>query len=214
MNSLTLAAIWSVVWITILLIPPGSRSIETEYRINFLNGLVSSVASGFAIVNFIDINVATTSALSYFVVGLVNMILNDYYFKVKSYQSPSARKTEYFHHVLCFGAGFLGEINHHRFCTFDKNPFVLLLLAEISTPFLIVWRYSGSKIAGLMFVLTFVGFRIVYQGFFLVPECIRRCHIAVGLGFGGPYLVLNFYFLYQIILKIFRKEKSTAKKLQ
>ena len=203
-----LLAGWSAVWIITILLPPGSKEIETAYRINFLNGVVSSIAAGLAIWGYIDDNVATTATISYFFVDFVNILLNDHYFKVKSYQSPTARKVEYFHHILCFTVGMLSESFYQDLCTFKRNPFLFLLLAEISTPFLIAWRQSGNQFIGILFVISFIACRIIYHGFFFVPDCIRYCHASVGMGFGLPYLAMNFYFLYMIFAKLTKKKQS------
>lgn len=199
---------WSVVWILTLVLPPGSREIETAYRINFLHGVVSSIISGLAICKYIDTNMATTATISYFAVDFINILLNDFYFRVKSYQSPVTRKVEYLHHILCFTVGIMSEFMYQDFCTFDQNPFVFLMLAEISTPFLISWRYTNNAYLGVLFILTFIGCRTIYHGLYLIPECMRSCHYSVGYGFGVPYNLMNLFFLYMIFKKLLKKDKK------
>ena len=203
---------WSVLWVLTLVLPPGSREINTAYRINFLHGLISAIVAGLAIYKYIDNNLATTATISYFIIDFINIILNDFYFKVKSYQSPAARKVEYLHHILCCTVGIMSEFMYQDFCTFDQNPFVFLMLAEISTPFLISWRYTNSKYLGVLFILTFIGCRTIYHGFYFIPECIRSCHYSVGYGFGVPYVLMNLYFLYMIIKKLSKSTKKDSKK--
>jgi hypothetical protein len=204
---------WTTVWITVLILPPGSKAIDTAYRINFLHGLVSSVVAGLALANIIDDHVATTATISYFFVDFVNILINDLYFKVKSYQSPASRKVEYMHHILCCTVGVMSEMFYKDYCTFERNPFVMLMLAEISTPFLISWRVTQSKALGVLFILTFIGCRIIYHGIFLIPQCIRSCHYSVGYGFGVPYDIMNVYFLLMIFKKLFKKEKKFVSKV-
>ena len=203
---------WSVVWAVTLLLPPGSKEIETAYRINFLHGVISSVVAGLAIMNYVDYNVATTATISYFFVDFAYVLLNDFYFRVKSYQSPDARRVEYLHHILCFTVGIMSEYLFQDYCAFKRNPFVFLMLAEMSTPFLIAWRYTNNKTLGILFVITFIGCRIIYHGFFLIPDCMRSCHYSVGYGFGVPYNIMNLYFLAMIFKKLLKKPKNTTGK--
>jgi hypothetical protein len=77
---------WSAIWILTLILPPGSRAINSAYRINFLHGLLSSVVAALSLMEYVDTNLATTATISYFIVDFVNILLNDFYFKVKSYQ--------------------------------------------------------------------------------------------------------------------------------
>ena len=199
---------WACVWILTLILPPGSRQIQTAYRINFLHGVISSIAAALAIFNVIEYHYATTATISYFFVDFINISLNDYYFKVPTYQSPAARKVEYVHHILCFTVGIMSEIMFQDFCTFKRNPFVFLMLAELSTPFLIAWRSTNNTFIGILFVLSFIGSRIIYHGFFLIPDCMRSCHYSVGYGFGLPYNAMNIYFLLMIFKKLLKKEKK------
>ena len=131
-------------------------------------------------------------------------------FKVKSYQTPTARKVEYFHHILCFGVGMLSEFHYQDVCTLERNPFLYLLLAEISTPFLIAWRATGSNLMGFVFIALFIAVRLFYHGVYVVPDCIRHCPL-VGMVCGLPYLFMNFYFFYMIVRKVIRKSSSNKK---
>ena len=201
---------WGLFWLVTINVPPGPKEIQTAYRLNFMNGVISSIAALLALLNVIDDSIATASTISYFFIDFVNILLNDHYYKVKSYQTPIARKVEYFHHILCFGVGIFSEFHYKDVCTLERNPFIYLLLAEISTPFLIAWRATGSTLMGLIFVVLFVTVRLLYHGIYVVPDCIRHCPL-VGMGCGLPYLFMNFYFFYMIVQKLLRKTKSSKK---
>jgi hypothetical protein len=199
---------WTIVWTAVLVLPPGSKEIFTAYRLNFLHGLISAIVALLALYGYVDDSVASTATISYFIVDFVNMLINDFHFKVASYHTPTGRKIEYVHHVLCCSAGIMSQLVYRDFCTFDRNPFIPLMIAEISTPFLIAWRYTQSKILGLIFIILFIGCRIIYQGIYFIPECIQQCHYTVGYGFGVPYNIMNIYFLYMIFKKLIKKDKK------
>ena len=208
METLLVFALWCGVWILTLVVPPGSKEIFTAYRINFLHGLTGSVMAILALLGVVDDNVATMTTVSYFMVDFVNILINDFYHRVPSYQSPSARKVEYVHHILCCTVGIMSELMYDQFCTFKRNPFILLMFAEFSTPFLIAWRYTQNTFLGVLFITTFIGCRIVYHGLFLIPDCMRSCHWSVGYGFGVPYDAMNLYFLAMIFRKLWKKPSS------
>jgi hypothetical protein len=92
----------------------------------------------------------------------------------------------------------MSEFLFKHYCTFDRNPFIKLMLAEVSTPFLIYWRSTKSDISYNIFMITFFIFRIIYHGLFLIPECMTRCVVTIGYGFGIPYNLMNFYFFFMV----------------
>lgn len=200
---------WSLLWVVVLNIPPGSKEIATAYRLNFLHGLLSSLVAVASILGYIPEVMATPCTMSYFLVDFTNIILNDFIFKVPSYQSPGARKVEYFHHILCFVVGVTSEIAYKDQCTFTSNPYIELMFAEFSTPFLILWRVYNSDILGGLFVLSFVACRLLYHGLYFIPECIRRCTFTVGYGFGIPYNLMNLYFFVMIVRKLMKAKKKS-----
>lgn len=102
----------------------------------------------------------------------------------------------------------MSELLFKEFCTFEKNPFILLMFAELSTPFLMIWRYTQNEIIGGLFVITFFGCRILYHGFVLIPQCMSKCHWSVGYGFGVPYDLMNVYFLWMIVRRFIFKPKK------
>ena len=165
------------------------------------------------LLGYISEGATTVCTLSYFIIDFINIIINDFYFKVPSYHNPANRRIEYFHHIFCCTLGLMSEFLYTDFCTFEQNPFVNLMFAEFSTPFLIAWRTTNSSIFGGLFVLTFFIFRIVYHGFFLIPECMRRCHWSVGYGFGLLYDLLNVFFFFSIVRKLFKKDKKQSTKV-
>lgn len=166
------------------------------------------------LMGYVSESVTTVCTLSYFIVDFINIIINDFYWKVKSYQSPQNRKVEYFHHIFCCTLGLMSEFRYKEYCTFDRNPFVQLMYAEFSTPFLMAWRQTGSDALGGLFILSFFACRLVYHGGFLIPECMRRCHWSVGYGFGIFYDLLNIYFFYMIVKKAFKSSKPKTKKAE
>lgn len=38
----TYATLWSLLWIILLVLPPGSKAINSAYRLNFVHGVLSS----------------------------------------------------------------------------------------------------------------------------------------------------------------------------
>lgn len=203
---------WSLVWIVILNIPPGSTAIPTAYRLNFLHGVISTVGAAACLLGYIPESFTTVITLSYFIVDFINIMLNDFVWKVASYQSPQNRKVEYFHHIFCCTLGVMSEFLYTEFCTFKANPFVELMFAEFSTPFLIAWRMNGRKNddpLGYLFVVAFFACRIAYHAGFLIPACMSHCHYSVGYGFGIPYNLMNIYFFYMIVSAFMSKPKKS-----
>ena len=192
---------WTVVWIITLILPPGSTAIFTAYRLNFIHGLSSSIVAILCLYGYLPESVTTTATISYFIVDFVNILINDFYFKAPSYQKPSARRTEYFHHIFCCFVGVMCEYRYTDYCSYTSNPFTRIMFAEFPTPFLMAWRYSNSDIFGGLFVVVFFFTRLVYQGFYLVPEFMKVCHPSVSYGFGIPFNLMNFYFFYFICQK-------------
>lgn len=209
-DALKYFGLWSLVWIVCLCLPPGSKAIPSAYRLNFTHGLLSTVMASLCLAGHVPVEMTTPCTLSYFVVDFVNILLNDFVFKVPSYQSPQNRKVEYVHHILCFFVGATAELSHSSLCTFAINPFVQLMFAEFSTPFLIAWRYFGGDLLGGLFVLSFIGCRIIFHGLMFIPDCVASCIPAVGYGFAIPYNLMNIYFLYMIFAKVFKKPKTKA----
>lgn len=186
-------------------IPPGSTEIISAYRLNFLHGLLSSVVAFLCMFGYLHEDFTTMCSVSYFFVDFINIIMNDFVWKVKSYQTPSARKVEYFHHILCGGFGVFCQVYYKQVCTLDENPFVKFMLAELSTPFLIAWRYYPHNALGAIFAVLFFGVRIVYHGGFLIPTFMEQCNRTVSFRFGALYTAMNVFFLYMIAMKLYRK---------
>eukprot|EP01041_Mallomonas_annulata_P003060 gene3060-5994_t len=182
---------WSFLWTIVLILPPGSKEIATAYRFNFLHGVICCSIATLCLNGFVPHNVASMCTVSYFIVDFANILLNDFYFKVPSYQNAQNRRVEYAHHIFCCFVGLMCEAYFKDFCTFENNPFVQLMYSEFSTPFLMAWRYSKHDFFGFLFVVSFVLCRLVYHGLYFVPECISRCHPSVGYGFGVPYNIMN-----------------------
>ena len=203
---------WSVIWIGILVSPPGVQSILATYRLHFVHGVVSCIIAFLCLMGYVPEVWTTTCTLSYFMIDFFKNLLNHLYFNAPSYQSPNARIIEYFHHIFCFTVGIMTEFYYKDFCTFQSSPFVGLMFAELSTPMLMVWRYTKEDwpylyIFGFLFFCT----RIGYHGLYFIPECMRKCHYSVGYGFGIPYNAMNFYFMYTFIVKILALGKTKRK---
>ena len=208
---------WSALWIVCLVLPPGSKSIDTSYRLNFIHGVLSILFASLALLDYLPSdNMATTCTLSYFTIDFVNILLNDFYFQVPSYQNPQNRKVEYAHHLFCLFVGLSSQGFHAELCSLPsgRQPFLYLMYAETSTPFLMAWRYFKSDILGGIFVLTFFLCRIVYHGCIFIPQCVLSCTGVVGYGFAIPYNLLNLYFFYMIMKKVLfpgKHDKKTKK---
>lgn len=212
-TSLNCFILWSLVWIVVLNIPPGSKEIMTAYRLNFVHGLLSSVMAIIGLFDVLPEPLVTMTTISYFFVDFVNIMLNDFVFKVKSYQPPTARKVEYLHHILCFTVGMSSELTYKKYCTFKTNPFIKLMFAELSTPLLMAWRvYPENDLYGYGFAVLFFFARILYHGFIYVPDCIRSCNKTIAYSFGVPYNLLNVFFMYMIVQKLMRNAKKDKKK--
>ena len=216
MDSWLVFSLWSILWILMLVLPPGSSSKYSLYRLNFVHGIICCSAATLAIYDFIPENIATTSSTAYFVVDFINMIVNDFVFKVESYQKPAQRKIEYLHHILCGGVAIVSHIpSIVGLCYFEhkeapRNPFLFLMYAEFSTPSLMLWRYydekyPGSLLSVILFIKFYIAFilcRILYHAFMFVPECIEKCDKTLAYAVGIPYNLMNFAFLYFVSNKL------------
>jgi hypothetical protein len=199
--------LWSLVWIFCLVVPPGSTEINSQYRLNFIHGVLSVVVASLSLLDYLPTGVdsiATTCTLSYFTVDFMNILLNDFYFKVPSYQNPQNRRVEYCHHLFCLFVGLSSQGYHSELCALPsgRQPFLYLMYAEASTPFLMAWRYFKTDALGGVFVISFFLCRIVYHGFIFIPQCVMSCTPLVGYGFAIPYNFLNLYFFYMIMKKV------------
>ena len=72
---------WSLLWIMLLALPPGSSAIFTLYRLNFVHGMLSSIVALLALYDYIPNSMATSCTLSYFIIDFINILLNDWVFK-------------------------------------------------------------------------------------------------------------------------------------
>jgi hypothetical protein len=148
------------------------------------------------------VNASTMCTISYFFVDFVNNLLNDFVFKVPSYQNPQSRRVEYAHHVFCFFVGVSSQLFYKTLCPMEINPFIYLMFAEFSTPFLMAWRYFGGHILGILFLISFFACRLVYHGLYFIPRCVTECKAIVGYGFSVPYMAMNIYFFVMIVNKL------------
>ena len=207
---------WSIVWVIVLLIPPGPKEIVTAYRFNIVHGIISSVAALLCLYGLLPEIFTAMITVAYFTVDFCNNLLNDFVYKVKSYQPPAQRRVEYFHHIFCCFVGIFSQFYYKSLCTFKSSPFIKLMFAEVSTPFLMLWRiYPDNNIIGSLFLVVFIANRIIYHGIYFVPEGIGSCNKVVAYCFAIPYDAMNVFFLFMISRKLFnniRGGKSSSKK--
>jgi hypothetical protein len=204
--------LWTFLWLIVVLIPPGPKDNTTAYRLNFWHGLLSS---GFAFLVIFDImpeNFATMTSMGYMVIDISKNLLNDFYFKVESYQRGNDRRMEYVHHWLCLGVGFYSELYYPIICTFKKNPVIYFMVAESSTPFLIAWRQYKSDWLGIAFFLVFFISRIIFQCCYFVPQLMYDCKNWLAFVCAWIYILMNLYFLWTIVNKMLRMLKKDNKK--
>ena len=88
----------------------------------------------------------------------------------------------------------------------DRNPFVDMMFAEISTPFLQLWRkYKSSPfgvVAQLLFVSLFMSVRVFFHGFYTVHEIVTHCDNNIALVVGILYMGMNLGFCIGIVRKL------------
>jgi hypothetical protein len=203
--------LWTIIWFIVVMIPPGPKDNQTAYRLNFWHGLLSS---GFAFLVLFDImpeNFATMTSMGYMVIDISKNLLNDFVFKVESYQKGNDRRMEYVHHWLCLFIGFYSELYYPSVCSFSRNPVIYFMVAESSTPFLIAWRQYKHDWLGILFFLTFFFIRIVYQCCFFVPQLMADCSTTLSTVAAWIYIAMNLYFFYTIVNKIWRMLKKSKK---
>jgi len=80
------------------------------------------------------------------------------------------------------------------------------MLAELSTPFLILWRIkkSNNNYIYILFMIIFFIIRLLYHGMYLVPLCYDKCDHQVAFFFGCLYNIMNIFFFIMIIMKFYR----------
>lgn len=211
-NAVAYFAISCAVWIGILSIPPGPKTVAASYRLNFAQGVVCSLLAILALVGKLPESLAVMSCAAYFVVDTVNKVLNDHYFRVVSYQRGIVRVVEYIHHILSIVVCFYSHVYYQEVCSCSANPVLKIALAELSTPFLVAWRQTNYEWLGILFVVVFFAVRIAYQGFFLMPEIFSTCSSVLVSGFCALYVALNAWFMYMIIVKAFFSSKKEKRR--
>eukprot|EP01031_Cornospumella_fuschlensis_P031723 gene31723-38340_t len=210
-TSIAYFLISSVLWILILIMPPGSKTIEASYRLNFAQGLVCSVLAILSIYDILPESITIMACTAYFFVDTVNKLLNDFVFRVPSYQKGVVRIVEYLHHFLSLTVAIYSELYYKDVCDCSQNPVLRIALAELSTPFLVAWRQTKSDVMGGLFVIVFIAVRIVYQGGVLIPFIINKCASPIIPVFSLVYVGLNVWFMVMILRKIFYGKKLASK---
>lgn len=207
-NYYVATAIWMAVWHLVLHTGEGPRAISTAYRINFWHGVISTAMATLCLLGFVNETITVPCSLGYFITDLCNMLLNDLNYKVASYQGPAARKAEYFHHVLCIVVCLTSQVHYRSTCHMKADPVVRIMLAEISTPFLILFRQTKRQLYGLLFLVSFLLCRTVYQCLFLMPELFEACPRTIGYSLVCPYILLQLYFTYEVLNRAFGPTKK------
>ena len=208
---------WLMVWGALLHMKPGAREVKSSYRLNFWHAVVSSVIALACMYDPMTVpeSITTSCSQAYFITDFINMVMNDFVYKVGGYHKKTARRVEYCHHILCIACCFTTEIAHTTLCQFpldiwgvapsgkQRNPTVRIMMAELSTPFLMRWRMTGEKndVLFYLFVLTFVASRVIYQCIQLMPWFCFYCVDWVAYGFAIPYMGLQVMFTYFVLRK-------------
>jgi hypothetical protein len=208
--------VWTVIWFIAVMIPPGPKATTTAYRLNFWHGLLSSGFAFLVLGDYLPENFATMTSMGYMVIDISKNLLNDFVFGVESYQRGNDRRMEYLHHWLCLFIGFYSELYYPSVCSFSRNPVIYFMVAESSTPFLILWRQYRYNSLGIVFFLVFFVIRIVYQCCFFVPQLMNDCNSSLSTVAAWIYIAMNLYFFGTIVQKIWKMlqnpEKKTPKK--
>lgn len=212
-NAARYSALWAVVWIAVLSIPPGRTERASVYRLHFVHGVVGpliSIAHLYGRASF-DMTMCCTGM--YFAVDMLNMVVNDFLLPVRGYQKPMNRFIEYVHHFIVIPSATLCYLMRGTACSFG-NPFVPLIINEISTPFLIVYRTNRtSAIAGPLFVLVFFAVRIVLNSSYYVPLLYRNCSRQyVWWPQAFPFFAIQWLFFFQIVQAVVGGAAKKAKK--
>ncbi|RYH19012.1 hypothetical protein EON65_26540, partial [archaeon] len=149
-------------------------------------------------------SITVMACTAYFFVDTCNKLINDFIFRVPSYQKGLVRIVEYLHHFLSLAVAIYSEIYYKQVCDCTQNPVLRIALAELSTPFLVAWRQTKSDLMGGVFVLVFIAVRIVYQGGVLIPYILHTCMSPIIPFFSFVYVGLNVWFMVMILRKIWR----------
>ncbi len=188
---------WILLWCVVLHLQKGARHIESTYRLNLWHGVASSylVLHSFwyqSTDNTYPEMFVLSCSLSYFIVDLNNMIMNDFVYKAEGAGTHKgiARAIEYFHHVLGIAGTLALATVYPEACDLSnpvmqwkgpQNPLLRFALADLSTPPLIMWRRSQqtSLLWYSLFVVLFLGVRIFYHGLYFVPSMFAGCNIPI-----------------------------------
>ena len=121
--------LWGLIWIALLILPPGSTEIITSYRLNFIHGITCCLLAFLCLSGYISAQITTSCTISYFFVDFINILINDFYWKAPSYQRPESRRVEYAHHIFCFTFAVSSEIYYNVICTLPVNPFIKFMFS-------------------------------------------------------------------------------------
>jgi len=206
--------IWLCVWTFLLLIPPGPTIKFSNYRLNFVIGIVAPLAAMMYKFNILPDRAVTPIMVSYFVVDTAHNFINDFIWNIPCDRKATDRALEYFHHIMCICCVLYADFYARDVCVdLNENPFVDMMLAEISTPFLMLYRiYKITSTQGLLavlcFVPLFVSVRLLYHGFWSVPNIFMKCQCWPAKITGVLYISMNLVFTLQIIQRLILRKPS------
>ena len=206
--------IWLCVWTFLLLIPPGPAIKFSNYRLNFVLGMIAPLAAMLYKFNIIRDVAVTPIMVSYFIVDTLHNIINDFIWKTPCDRKSTDRFLEYFHHIMCLSICLYSDFFARDVCLdLNENPFIDMMLAEISTPFLMLYRiYKITSTQGLLavfcFVPLFVSVRLLYHGFWSVPNIFMKCECWPVKVTGVLYISMNLFFTLQIVQRLVLRKPS------
>ena len=225
---------WIVLWCVVLHIKEGARALNSTLRLNFWHGTISSylILHTFWKGNedkdgkFPELFLISNS-LAYYIVDLNNLVLNDFVYKISgsTQHGKNARIMEYFHHILSIVATLACATQYSDICDLSspslqfqgpQNPLLYFTLADISTPFLVLWRRSEQKslLWYSIFAILFFAVRVVYHGFYFVPALFNGCNNSVKAGlvlYQGMQIVMMVFVLNRWYKMVFGKVDEGVK---
>jgi hypothetical protein len=75
---------WSVLWVVLLALPPGISSPITAYRYHFVHAVIACfVALPLYNMGLVEPQAVTSITITYFAVDFLNILLQDFVFKVR-----------------------------------------------------------------------------------------------------------------------------------
>ena len=149
----------------------------------------------------------TPILISYLLIDSGNNILKTVVWPSKESQKLPDFFIDLIHHFTCLAAALYCDFNAHRDCNGNGNPFIEMMLAECTTPFLSLWRCCGSDntfglSSGIVFIVLFISVRLIYHCWWVIPRLINQCHYSWTICTAAAvYTALNLWFTWGILVK-------------